>query len=50
MQTAITQDDYTVVHIAPFLLSAIVGIGLLLKAASMASGIGGGLVANVMHF
>lgn len=49
MQTAIAQGEYTLVHIAPFLLGAIVGIGLLLKAASMASGIGGGLVVNVMH-
>lgn len=49
MQNAITQGDYTLVHIAPFLLGSIVGIGLLLKAAGMASGIGGGLVINVMH-
>lgn len=49
MQAAITQGDYTLVHIAPFLLGSIVGVGLLLKAASMASGIGGGLVVNVMQ-
>jgi type IV secretion system protein VirB6 len=49
MQTAISHGEYTLVHIAPFLLGAIVGVGLLLKAASMASGIGGGLVVNVMH-
>lgn len=49
MQTAIIHGDYTLVHIAPFLLGSIVGIGLLLKAAGMASGIGGGLVINVLH-
>lgn len=49
MQSAVNQGDYTLVHIAPFLLGAIVGVGLLLKTASLASHISGGLAVNVMH-